>query len=239
MESEKLQALVERSIAWADGALLDALFVVAALEDALHEDAGRMDFVGGKFAGLHEVLDFCDRDFARSRHHRIEVAGGALEHKIAHGIALPSLDDGKIRPEPVLQEVVFTVKFADFLAVGDFRAVACGCVECGNTGAPCAYALGERALRDQIDLQFARQQLPFEFRIFPDVAADHLLDLPRFEHEADSEIVNTCIVGDAGEALGPLLDQCRNAIFGDSAQTKSAEHERHAVLDVFDGLFGA
>jgi hypothetical protein len=226
-------------LTWPDGALLDALFVVAALENALNEDSGRVDFVGGQFSGLHEVLDFGDRDFASGGHHRIEVAGSAFKYEVAHGIAFPSFDDGKIRSEPMFQEIIFAVKFPNFLAISDFRAIACGRVKRGNARATCPYALCERALRNQIDFQFAREQLPFKFGIFPYIAADHLFNLPRFEHQSDPKIIDTRIVGDASEAFGTLFDQCCDAIFWNSAQPKSAKHEGHAVLDVFDGLFGA
>ena len=43
-----------------DGALLDPLLVVAALDDALHEDARRVDLVGIELAGRDQLLDFGD-----------------------------------------------------------------------------------------------------------------------------------------------------------------------------------
>ena len=62
-----------------------------------------MDLVGIERAGLHELFDFRDRDASRGRHHRIEIARGLAIDEIAFGVALPRLDDGKVRGEPGLE----------------------------------------------------------------------------------------------------------------------------------------
>ena len=45
-------------------AALDALLVARALEDAVHEDARRVDVVGIELADLDELLDLGDGDLA-------------------------------------------------------------------------------------------------------------------------------------------------------------------------------
>ena len=72
-------------------ALLDALLVARALEDVLHEDAGRDDVVGIERARLDQVLDLGDRDARGRRHHRIEVARRPPVDEVAEPVALPRL----------------------------------------------------------------------------------------------------------------------------------------------------
>ena len=48
----------------AHGALLDRLLVLGALDDALHEDAGRVHLVGVELARLDQLLDLGDGDLA-------------------------------------------------------------------------------------------------------------------------------------------------------------------------------
>src|SRR5690606_26375340 len=95
--------------ALAHGALLDALFVARALDDPLHEDARRMDVIGIELAGLDELLHFRNRDLARGRHHRIEIACCLAIDQVAFGVALPRLHDGEIRSESRLENVRLAV----------------------------------------------------------------------------------------------------------------------------------
>src|SRR3954469_15037340 len=74
----------------------DALLVFLALEDVLHENAGRDHVVRIDFPRLEQVLHFGDGDAGRGRHHRIEVAGGAAVDQIADAVAFPAFDEGEV-----------------------------------------------------------------------------------------------------------------------------------------------
>ncbi len=55
------------------GAELDPFFVFRALDDAIDENARRVDLVGIELADLDELLDLGDADFAAGGDHRVEV----------------------------------------------------------------------------------------------------------------------------------------------------------------------
>src|SRR5262249_59262869 len=82
--------------ALAHGSLLDVLYRVGYVHQALHVDAWRDDVVRIDIAGLHEVLDFGHGDLAGGGHHWIEVARGLAVNEVALGIAHPSMDDREI-----------------------------------------------------------------------------------------------------------------------------------------------
>ena len=137
----------------------DALVGAADFDDALDENAGRVDVVGIDLAGRHQMLDFGDGDLGRGRHHRIEIARGLAIDEIACGIALPGVDDGEIGEQPALHHIFLAVEFLHFLAFGDQRADAGLGVEGRNAGAAGADALGQRALRIEFEFQFAGQDI--------------------------------------------------------------------------------
>src|SRR5437016_5684447 len=62
---------------------LDGLLVPRALEDPLHEDAGRVHRVGLDGAGRDQLLDLGDRHLAGGGHHRVEVARGLAVDEVA------------------------------------------------------------------------------------------------------------------------------------------------------------
>ena len=125
----------------------------------LHVNAGRDDVVGVDLARLDQMLDLGDRDLAGRRHHRIEVARRLPVDEIAFGIALPGMHDRDVGDEAALHHVGLAVELAHFLALGDDRADA-GLGEKGrDAGAAGADALGERALRVEFELEFAREDI--------------------------------------------------------------------------------
>ena len=68
--------------------------------------------------------------------------------------------------------------------------------------------LGEGALRTELDLEFAGQELPLEFLVLADIGRDHLLHLPRAQQLAEPFIVDPGIVRGDGEVLDPAPDNC-------------------------------
>ena len=90
-------------------------------------------------------------------HHRVEVARGLAEDEVAAAVALPRLDDAKSAVQRALEHVVAPVELARLLALGDQGADAGRREERGDAGAAGADALGERALRVELDLELARR----------------------------------------------------------------------------------
>ena len=168
-----------------------------ALQDVLHEDARRDDVIGIDRARLDEVLDLGDRDARRGRHHRVEVARRPAVHEVADAVALPGLHEREVgRAAASRARSGRPSMIARLLAFGDERAVAGRREEAADAGAAGANPLGERALRHQLDLDLAGQELPLELLVLADVGRDHLPDLPRLEQDADAEVVDAGVVAD-------------------------------------------
>ncbi len=72
----------------ADGALLNALFVALALENALHENPRRVNFIGVEGPFRHQFLDLGNGDFAGHGHHGVEIPRRRLVDEVAGSIAL-------------------------------------------------------------------------------------------------------------------------------------------------------
>ena len=119
-----------------------------------------------------------------------------------------------------------------FLPFGDEGAVAGRREEAADARAARADALGERALRHQLDLDLAGEELPLELLVLADVGRDHLPDLPRLQQNADAEVVDAGVVADDGEACRAARVQRANEVFGDAAQAEAAHHDRRAVGDL-------
>ena len=79
---------------------------------------------------------------------------------------------------------MLAVEDALFLALGDLGPGAGAREEGGDAGAARTDALGERALRIELDLQLAGKELLGEQFVFADIRRDHLPDLPRLQQQA-------------------------------------------------------
>ena len=211
----------------------------ADLDDALDEDAGRVDVVGIEFAGRNQMLDLGHRDLGGGRHHRVEVARGLAVDQVAGGVALPGVDDGEVGEQAALHDVFLAVELLHFLAFGDQRADAGLGVEGRDAGAAGADALGQRALRVEFELQLAGEVLLREQLVLADIGRDHLLDLPRLQQPAEADAVDAGIVGDDRQVLDAgVADRVRQGL-GDAAQAEAAGHDHHAVLeDAIECRFG-
>ena len=171
-------------------------------------------------------------------HHGVEVARGAAVDEVALRVAAPGFDEGEVGFEGGLEEVRFAVEVAGLLAVGDDGADAGGGVEGGDACAAGADALGEGALRDEVDFEFAGDDLLLEQLVFADVASGVGGDQAGFEHEAHAESVDAHVVGDGVEAGDAAADESGDAVFGNAAEAEAAEHEGGAVGDVVEGRVG-
>src|SRR5437899_346057 len=140
------------------GALLDRLFVVGALEDPVHVDRRDVDVIAVELAHLQQVLHLHDGDAGRGAHHRAEVAGGLAEDQVPPLVALPGAHDGEVGLEGLLEDHLLALENARLLALGDLGARAGRREEAAQARPAGADALGEGALRVQLDLQLAGEE---------------------------------------------------------------------------------
>ena len=159
-------------------------FSCCALDDPVHVDAGQVDVVGIEAARLHDLLHLHDADLAAHRGGRVEVARCLAEDQVAGRVRLPRLHDGQVRHDPALEDVGLPVELLVLLALGHDRADARLRVEARDARAAGAHPLGQRALRVELELEFARQVLPHELGVLAHVGGHHLPDLPGLEQHA-------------------------------------------------------
>ena len=134
------------------------------------------------------------------RHHRVEIARRPAVDEIADAVALPRLARTRSRRASGGSSTYGLPSMTPrLLALGDERAVAGRREEAADAGAAGANPLGERALRHELDLELAAQELALELLVLADVGRDHLPDLPRLEQDADAEIVDAGVVADDGQ----------------------------------------
>ena len=96
-----------------------------------------------------------DRRLRRHRHHRAEVARRHAIGQVAPAVAALGLDEGEVAVDRRLEHVHAAVDLARLLALGELGAVAGGGEEAADAGARGADALGEVALRHQLELDLA------------------------------------------------------------------------------------
>src|SRR6185436_12621187 len=109
-------------------------------------------------------------------------------------VALPRLHEGEVRLERLLEDVPAPVDLAGLLPLGDHGPVARRREEAADPGPAGADPLGERALRDELDLELARERELLEVLVLAHVARDHLPDLARLEEDPDPEVVDAGVV---------------------------------------------
>src|SRR5581483_9661930 len=220
------------------GALLNPLLEPFTLENSLHVDAGGVNFVGGKLANFHQLLDLGDGDAGSRGHHRIKVPCRLAVHKIAPAVALPGLDQGAIGRQAALHNAGPPIEVADLLAFGHDGSIAGGSKEGRNAGTAGANALCKRALRVQLEVKFTLQHQLFQQLVLAHVGADVLSDLTAPEQLPQAELVHPGVVADGREVLDSLPNQGGNEILGNATQTEAADHDGGAILDVADSLVG-
>src|SRR5690606_34127972 len=111
--------------------------------------------------------------------------------------------------------------------------------ERGDPGAAGADALGQRALRRQLDLELPAQVLPLELLVLADVRRDHLPDLAVLEQEPEPEVVDPAVVGHDHEILRAERAERRDAVLRDAAEAEAAREEGGAARDVAHGIQSA
>src|SRR5690348_10080525 len=216
-------------LALTGGRELDLLVVGAAYDHPLDEDAGKVDAVGVERARGDHFLYLDHAHLAACRGGEVEVARRLAEHAVAGLVGLPCLDDRKVGEDPPLEQVLLAVEDLSFLALGDGGADAGLGVEARNARAARAHALGQRALRAELDLELAGEELPLELLVLADVGADHLPDLPGAQELADAFVVDAGVVAGERQVPGPArLDRLDQAL-GNAAQAEPARGDQQPV----------
>src|SRR5262249_716172 len=100
-------------------------------DDALDEDAGRVDALRVEGAGFDEPLEFRAGDPAGGHGHRVEVAGRLPVHEVSHAVRLPRRDEREVAHDAPLEKVIAAVEVARLLPPGDQRPGSRGRVEGG------------------------------------------------------------------------------------------------------------
>src|SRR5690606_32889505 len=101
--------------------------------------------------------------------------------------------------------------------------------ERGDARATGAQALGQRALRVELEFEFAAEELALELLVLAHVGRNHLPDLPRREQLAEAEAVDARVVRDHRQALRAGVAQRRDQRLGNAAQPEAADREGLAV----------
>ena len=117
------------------------------------------------------------------------------------------------------------VELARFLALGDDRAEAGAGEERRDAGAAGAQALGERALRVELEFEFAGEVLAFEFLVLADVGRNHLADLARAPAAGRGRSRRRRRCWRRGEALDAGVAQRVDQRFGNAAQAEAADRD--------------
>src|SRR5215831_15269587 len=79
-------------------------FLARRDDDAVHEDAGRVDALGIELADLDELLDLRDGHLPRRRRHRVEVARRLPVHEVAEAVGLPRGDHREVPDDAPLEK---------------------------------------------------------------------------------------------------------------------------------------
>ena len=189
-----------------------------------------MDLVGIELADLDELLDLGHADLAAGGDHRVEVPGGFSKNEVAGFVALPRLHERDLGLDAGFEHVFLAVENFRLLALGQFGAEAGAGVKARDARAARAQPLGECALRDEFEFEFARQHLALELFVLADVGGHHLLHLPGGEQNPHAEAIHARVVADDGEAFHAAVVQCGDEIFRDAAEPESARGDCHVVV---------
>ena len=177
------------------------------------------------------MFDLGDADVAAARDHRVEVPRGFSKNEVAGFVALPRFDERDLGVDAGFEDVFLAVENFRLLALGQFGAEAGAGVKTRDARAARAQALGQRALRNELQFEFTGQYLALEFLVLAHVGGHDLFHLASGEQNAHAEIIHARVVADDGEAFHATVMQCGDEIFRDAAKTKPARGDRHVVVE--------
>ena len=212
------------------GAELDPLLVFLALDDPVDINARRVDLIGIEFADFDQFLDLRDADLAAGRDHRVEIPRRFSVDEVAGFIALPCLHQRNLGRDARLEHIFLVAEIFRLFAFGQFRAEAGARVKSRDARAARAQSFRQRALRNQLELEFAREHLPLELLVLAHIGSHHFFHLPRREQNAHPETIHARVVAHDGQSFHAAVVQRRDQILRDAAQPEAAGSDRHVVV---------
>jgi hypothetical protein len=161
---------------------------------------------------------------------RVEVARRQVEAQVAALVGHVGLHQRHVGHQRALHHVGLAVELAQLLALGHHGADAGLGEERRDAGAAGAQLLGQRALRRELELEFAGQVLALELLVLADVADEIIFlicrvcsSLPRPKSSTPG------VVGDDGEVLDAAVAHGVDQRLGDAAQAEAADGEQLAA----------
>jgi hypothetical protein len=101
--------------------------------------------------------------------------------------------------------------------------------EGGDAGAAGANALGQGALRIELQLELTGEVELLEQFVLAHIGRDHLLDLPGLQQQAEAEAVHPAIVRDDGQVFHPRVPNGADEVLRNAGEAKAPGHDGHAV----------
>ncbi len=204
------------------------------------EDARGNDVLGIEIAEIDDLAHLRNGAFCGRGHDRPEIARGLAVDEITPAIAAQCLDEGEVGTNREFEHVVPAFDAPRLLAFGERRAVTGRRIERADPGTCGVDALGQVALRYQLELELARSIQPVEH---PRVGlagkrADDLLHPPRLEQRRQPCLAVARVVADDRQVASPLRDQRIDQLGGHPGSAEAADHHRRAIADVGDRFGG-
>src|SRR4051812_20412028 len=125
------------------------------LDDALDEDSGRDNRFRIETAEVDGLAHLRDRALRRGRHDRTEVPRRLAIDEVPPAVAAVGLDQRDVGVDRMLEHVLPAIDLPRLLAFGEQRAVTGRAEERADACAGGANALGQVALRHQLELDLA------------------------------------------------------------------------------------
>src|SRR5512140_3399683 len=203
-------------------------------DDALDEDARRVDLVGVDLADLDELLDLRDRDLPRGGRHRVEVSRRLPVDEVSEPVGLPRGDEGEVGDDPALEDELAPLERLRLLPLGDHGPDPGRRVEARDARPSGPHPLRQRPLRAELELELSREELALELGVLADVRRQHLPDHLLPQEDAEAEVVAPAGVGDADEILHRPLGERPDQVLRDPAEAEAPHDEHLARGDVGD-----
>lgn len=171
-------------------------------------------------------------------HHRAEVARGLAVDQVAPAVAALGLDQRHVAVDRVLEHVLLAVDLAGFAVARELGAVARGAEEGADAGTGRADALGQVALRHQLELELAAAVERVE-----DVAvglarkaADDLAHAAGLEQRGEAGVAVAGVVVDHRQVARALLDEAVDEFAGNAGGAEAADENGGAVGHAREGV---
>ena len=124
-------------------------------DDEIDEDSRRVYLFGCDLAHLLHVGDLGDYQVGCRCHERVEVLRRTAIDEVTRLVAAAGADQGNIRMERFLEQIILTVDVDDLFAFGYDGSQAGGRQNAAKAVACRTNPLGKGTLRAELDLQFA------------------------------------------------------------------------------------